>query len=157
MLLLATLLMAAAGRAPGFRPGLATAVTGLVFMTVLFGALTANLGAAAACGGFPLCNGEIWISAGPLAIIHWIHRLLAYSLTIIAIVWAVRAPRTGPKIVLGLIALQVVVGAATVLSGLPGGLQALHVAVGTAVWAGVVLATSAGYTQRRPELAPRAP
>ena len=91
MLLLATLLLAARGTPPGFRPGLAAPVTGLAFITVLFGALTANLGAAAACGGFPLCNGEIWISAGPLAWIHWTHRLLAYSLAIVATVWALRA------------------------------------------------------------------
>jgi heme A synthase len=35
------------------------------------------------------------------------------------------------------------VGAATVLLGLPAGLQALHVAVGSAVWAAVVLAAQA--------------
>jgi len=157
MLLLATLLLAARGTPPGFRPGLAAPVTGLAFITVLFGALTANLGAAAACGGFPLCNGEIWISAGPLAWIHWTHRLLAYALTAVTAVWAVKTPGGGAKIVLGLIVLQVIVGAAAVLSGLPGVLQAAHVAVGTAVWAGVVLATSPGYTQRCPEPAPRAP
>jgi heme A synthase len=38
-----------------------------------------------------------------------------------------------------MIAVQVAIGAATVLMGLPRGLQAAHVAVGTAVWAGVVL------------------
>ena len=140
MLLLATLLVAASGKAPGFRPGLAVVVTVLAFITVLFGALTANLGAAAACGGFPLCNGEIWISAGPLALVHWVHRLLAYSLAIVATVWAVRTPGKASKIVLGLIALQIAVGAGTVLSGLASGLQAAHVALGTAVWAGLVLA-----------------
>jgi len=107
---------------------------------VLFGALTANLGAAAACGGFPLCNGEVWITAGPLALIHWTHRLLAYALAIVTTVWAVRTPERGPKIVLGLIALQIGLGAATVLLGLPPLLQAAHVAIGSAVWGGVVLA-----------------
>lgn len=140
MLLLATLLVSARGQAPGYRPGLPTAVVGLAFVTVLFGALTANLGAAAACGGFPLCNGQVWTTAGPLALIHWIHRLLAYSLAILATIWALRTPGSHPKLVLALIVLQVAVGAATVLLGLPGGLQALHVAVGSAVWAAVVLA-----------------
>jgi len=37
--------------------------------------------------------------------------------------------------------LQIGIGAAIVLLGLPRGLQAAHVAVGAAVWAGVVLAT----------------
>ena len=143
MLLLATLLVAARPHpltpSPFGRRGTRLLVT-LTFVTVLFGALTANLGAAAACHGFPLCNGEIWISAGPLALIHWVHRLLAYALAIVATVWAVRTPGKASKIVLGLIVLQIAVGAGTVLSGLASGLQAAHVAVGTAVWAGVVLA-----------------
>jgi|SRR5438034_1675796 len=142
MLLLATLLMAAVGSSPGFRPGSAILLS-LAFVTVLFGALTANLGAAAACGGFPLCNGQIWITAGPLAWIQWIHRLLAYSLAITVAVWTIRAPQRGPKVVLGLVALQICVGAATVLLGLPRALQAAHVAVGAAVWAGAVLAAVA--------------
>src|SRR6266550_3939106 len=142
MLLLATLLMAAVGSSPGFRPGSAILLS-LAFVTVLFGALTANLGAAAACGGFPLCNGQIWITAGPLAWIQWIHRLLAYSLAIAVAVWTIRAPQRGPKVVLGLVALQICVGAATVLLGLPRALQAAHVAVGAAVWAGAVLAAVA--------------
>ena len=140
MLLLATLLMTAVGSSPGFRPGSAILLP-LAFVTVLFGALTANLGAAAACGGFPLCNGEVWITAGPLALIQWIHRLLAYSLAGYATVWATQTPGRGPKIVLGLIALQIGIGAAIVLLGLPRGLQAGHVAVGAAVWSGIVLAS----------------
>jgi heme A synthase len=38
-----------------------------------------------------------------------------------------------------LVIVQVAVGAATVLLGLPPELQAAHVAVGAAVWAGLVL------------------
>jgi heme A synthase len=140
MALLAALLIAANGRAP--HPArLPTTILALTFVAVLFGALTANLGAAGACGGFPLCNGQVWTTAGPLALIHWTHRLLAYSLAIVASVWALRTPGRGPKIVLGLIVLQVSVGAATVLLGLPPALQAGHLAFGTVVWAGVVLAT----------------
>ena len=134
MLLLATLLIAARPRPLSLHP-----LVPLTFVTVLFGGLTANLGAAAACHGFPLCNGEIWISAGPLAWIQWIHRLLAYSLAILATVWAVRTRGTAPKVVVGLVMVQIVIGAATVLLGLPSGLQALHVAVGSAVWAAAVL------------------
>jgi len=139
MLLLATLLMTASVGAQHAAP-LLTAIPVLTFITVLFGALTANLGAAAACHGFPLCNGQLWSTAGPLAWIQWIHRLLAYSLTVVAIVWAVRSRSRAASILLGLVALQVGIGAATVLLGLPSGLQVAHVAVGTAVWATVVLA-----------------
>jgi len=150
MLLLATLLIAASPPVPlstsssppgplSFRRGGTIVLVPLAFVTVLFGALTANLGAAAACGGFPLCNGQVWVTAGPLALIHWTHRLLAYALAIVAVVWAIRAPSRASFGVLALIVVQIGIGAATVLLGLPGGLQAAHVAVGTAVWAGVTL------------------
>jgi heme A synthase len=148
MLLLATLLIAASPRphplapSPSGRGGTIVLVS-LAFVTVLFGALTANLGAAAACGGFPLCNGQLWVTAGPLALIHWTHRLLAYSLAIVALVWAIRAPSRASFVVLALIVVQGGIGAATVLQGLPRGLQAAHVAVGTAVWAAVTLLRTA--------------
>jgi cytochrome c oxidase assembly protein subunit 15 len=148
MLLLATLLIAASPHphplAPSpFGRGGTIVLVSLAFVTVLFGALTANLGAAAACGGFPLCNGQLWITAGPLALIHWTHRLLAYSLAIVALVWAIRAPSRASFVVLALIVVQGGIGAATVLQGLPRGLQAAHVAVGTAVWAAVTLLRTA--------------
>ncbi|HMG17591.1 MAG TPA: COX15/CtaA family protein [Gemmatimonadales bacterium] len=140
MLLLATLLIAAAGKGGAQHAApLPIAILVLTFVTVLFGALTANLGAAVACGGFPLCNGQVWVTAGPLALIHWTHRLLAYSLATVAVVWAIRAPSRASFVVLALIVVQIGIGAATVLLGLPGGLQAAHVAVGTGVWAGVTL------------------
>jgi len=140
MLLLASLLCVATGSSLSLR-GRAVALLSLTLATVLFGALTANLGAAAACHGFPLCNGQIWTTAGPLALIHWVHRLLAYSLAIVATVWAVRTPGTASKVVVGLIVLQIALGAGTVLSGLASALQAAHVAVGAAVWSSVVLAS----------------
>jgi heme A synthase len=141
MLLLATLLIVAVGSTPALAPG-SRLLAPLSFTTVLFGALTANLGAAAACHGFPLCNGQIWSTAGPLAWIQWIHRLLAYSLMIVAIVWAIRSRSPAAFVVVGLVALQVTIGAATVLLGLPSALQVAHVAVGAAIWATVVLAMS---------------
>jgi len=141
MLLLATLLVAARGSVGAQHAApLHVPLLGLAFVTVLFGALTANLGAAAACTGFPLCNGEIRPSAGGLAVIQWLHRLLAYALFAYVVWWAVRSRGRGAWGVVALVGLQVAVGAATVLLGLPRELQAVHVAVGAAVWAGVVLA-----------------
>jgi len=162
MLLLATLLVAArtatlspaatltpgaspgnteAPIAPGSRPGLVgiVAIT-LAFVTVLLGALTANLGAASACVGFPLCNGEVVPAGNYLQVVHWVHRLLAYTLFGYVLWWAVSTKRRGAWYVVGLVTLQVAVAAAMVLLALPPPLQAAHVAVGTAVWAGLVLA-----------------
>ena len=145
MLLLATLLVAArdsvgAQHAAPLHAPLPVPLLALTFVTVLFGALTANLGAAAACTGFPLCNGQLWPSAGGLAVVQWVHRLLAYALAASVIAVAVRSRRRGVWVVGVLVLAQVALGAATVLLGLPPGLQAAHVAVGAAVWAGVVLA-----------------
>ncbi len=100
---------------------------------------TANLGAATACLGFPLCNGRLVPAGDPLQGIHWAHRVAAYMLAAYVTVWAVRTPRRGPLALLGLVALQVTIAAAMVLGALPGLLQAAHVAVATAVWAGLVL------------------
>ncbi len=151
MLLLATLLAAAVGRltpgaspgklgfrrTPGARPGLVGAVIALA--TVLFGGLTANLGAAMACVGFPLCNGQVIPAGNYLQHIHWTHRLLAYGLFVYLLVWALRTRRPGPVVVLGLAVLQLAVAAAMVLFVLPRSLQAAHAAVGTALWAALVV------------------
>ncbi len=139
MLLLATLLVAARG-IPSSRPSPASlAALALGFFTVLFGALTADLGAASACLGFPLCNGQIVPAGNYLQHVHWTHRLLAYSLFTYSLWWALHAKRRGAWWVVTLLILQVVVGATMVLIGLPQPLQAAHVAVGTAVWAALVL------------------
>src|SRR6266705_4037961 len=112
MLLLATLLIAASSPGPlsaSWRGG-TTALMALAFLTVLFGALTANLGAAEACTGFPLCSSEIWPSGGGLALIQWVHRLLAYSLAVSVVVWAVRRGRRRAWGVAALVVVQVTLG-----------------------------------------------
>jgi len=104
------------------------------------GALTANMAAAAACQGFPLCNGQLIPTGGGLQHIHWTHRLLAYGLTVYVVVWAWRSRTRGSRYVATLVAVQIGVAAAMVLLALPPLLQAAHVAVGAAVWAALVLA-----------------
>src|SRR6266550_1078199 len=142
MLLLATLIVAARGRrvASPSRAGLWVLTLG--FVTVLLGALTANLGAASACLGFPLCNGQLVPDGNYLQYIQWTHRLLAYTLFGYSVWWAWRTRAPAAWGVVALVTLQVAVAAAMVLLGLPQPLQALHVAVGTGVWAGIVLATA---------------
>lgn len=139
MALLATLIVAAQPEPLGRIDPPVLIAGALAAATLLLGALTANLGAAAACGGFPLCNGEIVPSGGGLQHLHWTHRLLAYALTGYAVWWAARARTRGALVVLGLVLLQVTVAALMVTGGLPRGLQALHVAVGAAVWGAVVV------------------
>jgi len=131
----------AAGSTPGSRPGLVgTIALVLGFVTVLFGALTANLGAASACLGFPLCNGALIPAGNYLQHVHWTHRLLAFALLGYSLWGAVRSRRRGAWWVVALVAVQITVAAAMVLLTLPPALQAAHVALGAAVWAGLVLA-----------------
>src|SRR6266446_2915175 len=153
MLVLATLILAARltpGASPGnlkppITPGSRPGLVGIValvlgFITVLLGALTANLGAASACLGFPLCNGQVIPAGTYLQHVHWVHRLMAYTLFAYVVWWAVRSGSRGAWYVVALVTVQIAVAAAMVLLALPPPLQAAHVAVGTAVWAGLVLA-----------------
>jgi heme a synthase len=144
MLLLATLIVTARGgtRAPSSSAGRGALALG--FVTVLLGALTANLGAASACLGFPLCNGRIIPDGDYLQHVQWAHRLFAYALLGYGLWWAGRTRARGAWGVVALVTLQMAVAAVMVLWALPQPLQALHVAVGAAVWAGLVLAVLGG-------------
>jgi len=138
-----------AGRGPFTGAAMSAAVLG--FVVVAFGALTANLGmegpyppsgAAMACQGFPLCNGELWPDGGAWVHTHWTHRLLAYLLFFHVLgAGAVTLRRSPPPALahaawatMGLVVLQVVVAAFLVLTHLPQALQGLHLAVGAALW-----------------------
>jgi len=137
MLLLATLI--AAARAPWLPTPGSWIPLSVAFITVLFGAATANLGAMASCGGFPLCNGQLIPTAGPLAWVHWIHRLLAYSLAGYLIWWMTRDQRRAGW-VLGIVLLQITIAATMIGLGFPSALQVAHAGVGAAVWAAIVVA-----------------
>jgi len=137
MLLLATLI--AAARAPWLPTPGSWIPLSVAFITVLFGAATANLGAMASCGGFPLCNGQLIPTAGPLAWVHWIHRLLAYSLAGYLIWWMTRDQRRAGW-VLGIVLLQIMIAATMIGLGFPSALQVAHAGVGAAAWAAIVVA-----------------
>lgn len=166
MLLMATLLVASleaggdSGRRIALRGGpgtvrsrdlaaritWSTALAGLA--VVLAGALVANLDAAFACQGFPLCNGRWMPGDNPLAHVHWGHRLVAYGLFL----WCLFLPafigrrrpgdagaRSAALLAMVLTSVQLVVGAAMVMWQLPPSLRALHLALGAAVYAALVV------------------
>jgi len=141
MLLFATLIAIAnqlTPGTPGLRPGSgnppATGAAVLVFVTILMGALTANLGAAAACVGFPLCNGQWIVTGNHPQYIQWAHRLLAYTTYAYLLAWALATCRRSAFIVLGVATLQIAIAAVMVTHSLPQLLQVGHVAVGGALW-----------------------
>ena len=151
MLLLASLI--AAARAPRLPTSDSWLPLGLTFITVLFGAATANLGAMSSCGGFPLCNGQLIPTAGPLAWVQWIHRLLAYTLLAYVIWWMSRDARRAGWLV-GIVLLQITIAATMIGLGFPIALQVTHVAVGAAVWAAIVTAAVKPKTDPSPSSIP---
>ena len=161
MLLLAALLVTAlrASADPALPLGraerhsshsLVLAAAGLGFVVVLFGAQVANFDAGLLCLGFPLCNGSALPPQGHLAGLHWAHRVLAFGFLALLGVLVARVSRTDFRgapvrrwawIVLGATLVQVAVAAAMVLHLLPTGLRALHLLVGTTIWAALVILT----------------
>jgi heme A synthase len=111
----------------------------LVFLTVLAGALTANYGAASACVGFPLCNGQWIVRGNYLQYVQWTHRLLAYTTYAYLLAWALATRRRAALVVLGVATLQIAVAASMVTRAVPPILATAHVAVGAALWGTVVL------------------
>ena len=128
MVLLAALTVAAR---PGPRPPV---LLGLTFLTVLLGAVTANLGATAACHGFPLCNGQMVPQGGWLPAIHWTHRLLAYTLTGYVIWWAARSRDRAAWRAVAIVIAQIAIAVTMLSLGFANGLRAAHAAVGAGVW-----------------------
>jgi len=121
----------------------------LGFLTLLFGGLVANTGASVMCRGFPLCNGRLIPEGDFMVHLHWTHRLLGYALLIVVAVATLRTLRRTDRLGLHraaaasvvLVAAQIAVAAAMVLLFLPPTFRALHLAVGAALWAALVIWT----------------
>jgi heme o synthase len=128
--------------------GLVVATASLGLLVILFGAQVANFGAGLLCLGFPLCNGALLPAPNPLAALPWAHRLLAFLFLALVVTLNLRlsvAPdemglrlRRIAGLVLTLSVIQIGVAAAMVLQLLPPSLRALHLLVGTLLWAGLV-------------------
>jgi heme A synthase len=123
----------------------AAAAAGLAFVTVVFGALTANLaGAAQSCLGFPWCRLGMADAMGTLHV-QLTHRVLALLLFLHLLGLGVGVTRRGEARAIvravwaafGIIILQVVIAASLVELGLPPVLQSLHQATGTLLWVAV--------------------
>src|SRR5262245_52140949 len=127
------------------RPSLVHLTASVGFVTIALGALTANLEAGMFCLGFPLCSGSVAPPATTLGLVQWIHRLSAFTLLGLTMTLAVRSakwdagPRRAAMTVLGLVLCQIAVAAFMILHLLPTSWRALHLLVGTLVWASLVV------------------
>jgi heme o synthase len=139
--------LSSAARHPSHPLIVATAALG--FVVILFGAQVANFHAGLLCLGFPLCNGSVLPPPNHLAALHWTHRVLAFAFLGLAGVMvnrvshrsdpAGRPLRRAAALVLAATVAQIGVAAAMVLNLLPPTLRALHLLVGSLVWAALVL------------------
>jgi heme A synthase len=130
----------------------------LVWVLLMTGAYTRAAGASWVCPGFPLCAGELPFGRSPLIDIHLLHRIAATAIAVYALVvaaWIRRRYGDAPRLAgwAGVLALAVVgqfaVGVAQVTIGPWPLFQSLHVAGGTAVWAGGVVIVTLVYLRRR--------
>ena len=162
MVLLATLLVAALRSAAGRRDGetaggnvedriavppsrrSALFAAGFGLVVVLLGALVANYHAGFVCQGFPLCSGSILPPRTAFGAVHWIHRVAAFGFLGYMVWFVLKLKRQDSPLllpasmVLMLVLAQVGIAAAMVLTLLPTGLRALHLMMGTAIWASLV-------------------
>lgn len=119
-----------------------------VFVIIISGSLVEGSGAAGACTTWPICNpGEV-VSAGPLAVIHMLHRFIVGVAGLLALYTFYRVVRLQSQnhsafvvAMLGalLLILQVFVGAAQVLLQFPPLVEGAHVALASAVWGSLVV------------------
>ena len=128
------------------------------FAIVLTGAYVVGSSAGAACPGWPLCGAA---SRTSFTDVHMLHRVVVGvgSLAILWAAWSAWRRWRGSAMAAvafgtaGLLAVEVAVGAAQAVLGLPSPLRAVHVAMASGVWTGVVLMASACWLETRAERA----
>ena len=151
-----TLLRPATGRRASGHARLALAYAALVFAMILTGGLVAGLHAGFAYNTFPLMNGHVvppeilmlepaWRNFfWNMATVQFDHRAIAWTLALVTPIlwWRVqRAPDTPPRAragahaLLGMIAVQIALGIATLVNVVPLPLAALHQAGAVLVFA----------------------
>lgn len=120
------------------------AVTGL-YVVVISGSVVVNAGAQAACASWPVCLHSP--AARGLLVIQMLHRsivLVASVLLVVFVVWVLRTRRESraevvlAKVVLGLLAAQIAVGAMSARWSSHSELADVHLAMASLLWSSVV-------------------
>jgi heme a synthase len=138
-------LRAAIARSPLARLSLATAA--VIFLQLVIGAVMRHTKAGLAIPDFPLTFGRLVPPLGTFPVaIHFTHRVVGLAVAVLVAVCAVRAFRTrrhglrrAAILLCALVAVQITLGAATVLSKRAVGFTTAHVAVGALVMAGALV------------------
>jgi cytochrome c oxidase assembly protein subunit 15 len=128
---------------------LGAAVGATAWLAMISAAMTAKSGASLACATWPSCNGALVPDLGdPLVAIHFTHRLLAAATGLLILALFVQARRRPdlpaglhglPSLALGLVLVQVTLGALVILWQVPVSLAVLHQAVGVLTFMTIVV------------------
>ena len=128
---------------PGFGRLAATA-SATTLLLMLAGSYVSGAEYGLACGGWPLCNGELVPSVSSTSVqVHFLHRLLALvvGLVLLALVWLGFRERSRSLVAwrltagaFGVYLVQALIGAANVWTELSDPVGAVHLGVGTLLW-----------------------
>jgi protoheme IX farnesyltransferase len=128
-------------------PGMLLAAGG-TYLLIISGSLVVGSGASGACNAWPLCGGGFSLAFDGSPAIQLLHRGIAGViglLIVLSLVSVLARHRSQPAVratvalTLAALAFQVAVGAAVVTLHLPAALRGLHLALASAVWAGMVI------------------
>src|SRR6202162_2020980 len=121
---------------------------GGTYVLIISGSLVVGSGASGACNAWPLCGGGLSFAFDGSPAIQLLHRgiagliglLIVFSLfSVLARHRRQPAVRATVALTFAALAFQVAVGAAVVTLHLPAALRGLHLALASAVWAGMVI------------------
>lgn len=133
-----------AGARPARLPGFAAVVLGIFFLQLLLGAFTAGLDAGFAFAEWPTMGGRLFPEGVPLleplwrnlvdqpVVVQFVHRWFAFVAAAAAFWLAFRAKRLGIRgtgAIHGLVTVQIVLGIATLLTGVQIAVAVAHQAV----------------------------
>lgn len=153
----------AAGRVSLFK--LVAIAAGATYMLALSGALVVETKASAGCNGWPLCGGGFQLPASQMDVIDMVHRTVAGVVVVligVAMGVVLRRSRGDATIrrwamVVNLVLLlQIAAGALVVVLRLPAGIQALHIALASLLWATVMTVAVLARAREHPVVAEQA-
>ena len=128
-----------------------------VLTLILWGSYMVGYGAGSACSTWPLCRGSLFPD-GTASAIHMGHRLFVGVVGLFVAgtsfsAWSRRRAHSAAAwtgaLLLAVYGLQVLLGAATVWTGFPAEMKALHLSLATLVWIILVVVATMVYSPRR--------